>query len=534
MKLTFRTILFLTALATLQTATARKPQLVVNIIVGSMRATDLDRYNDGFGDNGFRRLMREGTRFTECYADYLPTSTEAGLATLSTGALPSAHGVVSPTWYDRNNGDTTDLGRNQTPNRDYYPSINGIDRTHLNDHLAAQTLSEAILDYSVGARVVTIAHNGVSAVMTAGKGGECYWLDTSGNWVTGDCYTKELPAWVQNYNGDGLNRSFIGGKWYGKYTKEHYINANATDITLYEAGAKIKPAKAKEAPDAVKALLTTPAGNVAIFEFAKRALQTMLPHKAGDGCRVLNICLDTPRHIARKYGPESAEYEDMLYCLDSNLADFLTQLYSLVAKPEEVVVTLTSPHGSSPLPKGKDTENPHFNARQFEVITNAFLSARYGQESWVLAHNGTSLYLDHNVIYRKGKSVAEIEAEVAKFALQFRGVAYAVPASSLQGQSFGCGVARLIQNGYYPRRSGDVVVALMQGRIADEEGVVSASGSHYNYDRHVPLIICGGGAAKGKSVARRITTERIAPTVAHMLGVARPSASDAEIIEETE
>ena len=43
----------------------KRPKLVVNIVVGSMRAQDLERYADGFGDGGFKRLMRVGVNFTD-------------------------------------------------------------------------------------------------------------------------------------------------------------------------------------------------------------------------------------------------------------------------------------------------------------------------------------------------------------------------------------------------------------------------------------------------------------------------------------
>ncbi len=520
------------ALTAVSAVKAEEPQLVVNIIVGSMRSTDLDRYSEGFGDGGFHRLMRTGTRFTECYADYLPTSTEAGMATLSTGALPSTHGVVSPAWYDRNSKEEVRLCDKPLPENGFMQAAAGIETTYTNAHIAVQTLSEAVTGYSANSRVVTVALDARSAILTAGKdGGECYWLDSAGNWTTAECYAPELPNWVASYNEDGLNRQFVGGKWYGKYTKNRYRNTMVTDITLYETDSRKKSTRSNEEPDMTEAMRTTPAGNVAIMEFAKRVVATMLPRKVGEGCRMLNICLDTPRYIAEKYSPDSAEYEDMLYCLDGTLAEFLTFLYAQVENPSQIIVTLASPHGSSPAPRGDDGDAGTFNSRQFEVIVNAFLSARYGQDSWVAGYRGNALYLNHDVIYRQHKTVAEIEEEVAKFALQFRGVAYAVTASSLQNHFFGSGVARLMQNGFYPRRSGDVVIALTQGRITARDKVVSSSGSQYNYDRHVPLIICGGDVAAGRTVDKRISTESAAPTIASLAGVARPMASDAPTIE---
>ena len=47
---------FLALSATLRTTAAEPPRLVVQIVVSSMRAEDLNRYADNFSDEGFLRL----------------------------------------------------------------------------------------------------------------------------------------------------------------------------------------------------------------------------------------------------------------------------------------------------------------------------------------------------------------------------------------------------------------------------------------------------------------------------------------------
>ena len=95
----FRHILTLFLLVA-TSATAR-PRLVVNIVVSGMRQSDLSRYEKNFGKDGFLRLRSEGAEFTECYANYAPTTSEAGLATLATGAAPAIHGIFSSLTFDR-------------------------------------------------------------------------------------------------------------------------------------------------------------------------------------------------------------------------------------------------------------------------------------------------------------------------------------------------------------------------------------------------------------------------------------------------
>ena len=52
-------LLAIAAFAALEVSAAR-PRLVVNIVVGSMRAEDLSRYADNYGEGGLRRLIEDG------------------------------------------------------------------------------------------------------------------------------------------------------------------------------------------------------------------------------------------------------------------------------------------------------------------------------------------------------------------------------------------------------------------------------------------------------------------------------------------
>jgi len=494
-----------------------------------MRATDIERYGHNFGNGGFRRLAENGAAFSECYLGYAQTYSPAGAATIATGTMPATHGIVSEIWYDRTTNKAIRLC--EAAVGDYSRPENGITDAYSPNCMAAQTLAEAVLDSSPKAKAITIAHTPQSAVITAGGRGECYWIDAKGNWCSAKCYAAALPTWVRNYNEDGYNKIFSMYRWYGKYTRNVYRNTRSSALTLYETDKKAKTVSRKSPHDDwVETMKASPSGNIAAMEFAKRAIGTMMPIKSGDGSRILNIYLDTPRIIAEKYGPDSVEYEDMLYCLDDALAEFLTFLFAQTDKPDEIVVSLTSDHGMSPSHIGDSDGSDKFNAKQFEVITNAFLSARYGQDEWVLGCHDNSLYLNHDVIYKRKKSLAEIQSEVAAFTLQFRGIAYAVPAAALQNSYFGSGTVHLMQNGFYPRRSGDVVICLTPDRIYEKPDTVSMSGSPYAYDRHIPLIICGGGIEPQK-IDRRTDITSLAPTLAKMLGADRPSASDAETLE---
>ena len=505
------------------------PRLVINIVVSGMRQSDIARYEKNFCKDGFLRLRDEGAEFTECYANYAPTTSEAGLATLATGATPSIHGIFSSKGFDRIGG--KEIQTCFTPR----PDLRGLVRKEVEEERStrlfiAPTLSESVLSSFGRNRAITIAHKPVSAMILAGKRGECYWLNDKGRWMSADCYMESLPLWVRAYNAEEVTRVYAIDTWYGRYTREHYRNSRSSDITVYDKGVTKKSRARRNVSEGwVDRMLAMPSGNYAIFEFAKRAVGQLLPLHVADENKVLNICLDVPRIVAERYGSDSIEYEDMLYSLDASIAEFLTFVYAQISSRKELAVVLTSDGGMSPT-NTENNDSHRFNSRQFGVIMNAFLSARYGQDNWVLGYIDGSLYLNHDVIYRHKLSVEDVQNEAATFALQYRGVATAVTATAMRSAQFSNGMISLIQNGYNPRRSGDVMLAFDVNRIELDSKRVAMSGSVYNYDRNIPLIICGADIVPQR-ITKRIHSEQIAPTLASIMGVERPQCSDAEVVE---
>ena len=511
-------LILIAALAAFRTAPAQ-PRLIVQIVVGSMRAGDLDRYAGNFGEGGFRRLLERGTVYTDARYDYLQTTTPVSLATLSTGAMPSTHGVIGPRWVDYTTNRTVGLIDGKQGPGAY--------------HLIAPTLAETILQQAAGSQAVTIAAEAASAVVTAGRSSEVFWLDSLRcDWVTSPYYAPAVPEWIERSNRERYNLSYIAPEWRSLLEQERYLNSRRHDIRL--------TVKSKKDPDDNKdrrlkltsdfeRMLYTPAGNTAVLGLAKQAIAQY--RLGADGTTdLLNVCLDTPRRITEAYGPESIEVEDMYYRLDRDLADFLTFVIAQV-KDQNVLFVLTSDHGTSPSYDAGEEAAERFNSRQFEVIVNGFLNVRYGTGNWVTAYGDKCLWLNHNLIYERGLNLAEVQNEVAIFAMQFSGVSHALAATAMRTSYFGSGYARKMQNSFYPRRSGDVILNLMPGWIEEQERCRSMSGSMYGYDTEVPLIFYGKGAGPLR-VNRRVEMTSVAPTLARLAGVREPAASEGSVLEE--
>lgn len=501
-------------------AFAAKPRLIVNIVVSSMRADDIDRYAANLGQDGILRLANGGIEYTDARYDYQQTTTPVSLATITTGAQPSTHGIVSRHWRDYvENKSESVIGDTQNPSA---------------KHLIAPTISQALIQQLPKGKVVTVAIDPVSAIIMAGKSGDVFWVDsTRCDWVTSPCYASKVPDWVEQQNQERFNQSYIYSDWSTMLDKNKYINSRSRDILLVDSkGKKFNPSALPtqvRLKTSLDNLAYTPAGNTAVIGFAKNVV-AQYRLGADNIPDILNICLDSPRMIAEAYGPESIEVEDMYYRLDKDIADMLTYLYAQV-KNGEVVVVFTSDHGTSPSYDLTTDEDNRFNARQFEVIVNGFLNVRYGVGNWVLEYEDKCIYLNHNLIYERGLNLADVQNEVAIFAMQFRGVSHALSSTAMRTSYFGSGYARKMQNSFYPRRSGDVIINFMPGWIELQDRCRSASGSMYGYDTNVPLIFYGNNI-KAQKIGRTIDMTSVASTLAQILGITNPSASEGDVLTE--
>lgn len=81
---------------------SRAPRLVVLITVDQMRGDYIDRLQHQW-TKGLKRLVTDGAWFRQADFPYVNTVTCSGHASISTGQVPAAHGMVLNEWWERNN-----------------------------------------------------------------------------------------------------------------------------------------------------------------------------------------------------------------------------------------------------------------------------------------------------------------------------------------------------------------------------------------------------------------------------------------------
>ncbi|MCD7969596.1 MAG: alkaline phosphatase family protein [Alistipes sp.] len=514
-------------------ASSPRPRLVVNVVVSQMRYDYLLRFGHNMSDHGFKKFLNQGLVYADARYNFMQTITPATLATLTTGADPSMHGVVSTRWIDYTLNTTINLLDDNT--------VNGLDcdagiGRYSPRQLTVPTLGDRLREQHPDSKVITLAVDPVSAVIMGGFTSDTYWIDdTRGNWISSTYYMPQLPDWVERYNSLRIVSQYLDYNWMPEKPRDRYVNSVFSEFDFKSEGRfkrimSFNFLKRKGINRDYAGVFTTPAGNSLVTEFAKQAIIYEVLGKTEGRTDLINICYDTPRYAGEIYGGESMEIEDMFYRLDAEIADLVNFIQAQVGS-EHVVIVLTSDHGASDSYDYGDQPRDRFNAAQFKVIVNGFMNTQYGPGDWVIDYYDRQLYLNRNLVYTKSLSLEEVQNRVAAFVLQFRGVSHVLTSTAMQSSFFSGSYAEKMQNSFYPRRSGDLTINLMPGWIEEIEGHRTAAGSMYEYDTHVPLMLLGP-RFYGQRVPNTVNMRDVAPTLARIMGISRPIASEGEPLEE--
>src|SRR5690606_15916625 len=74
-------------------AQVTRPKLVVGLMIDQMRYDYLYRFADRYGEDGFKRLLKDGFSCENTLINYIPAYTAIGHSSVYTGSVPSIHGI---------------------------------------------------------------------------------------------------------------------------------------------------------------------------------------------------------------------------------------------------------------------------------------------------------------------------------------------------------------------------------------------------------------------------------------------------------
>jgi len=541
-----------TLLITVSSARASEPpKLILQITVDALRGDLPERFANVLGKGGFQYLMNEGIHYTNAHYQHANTETIVGHASLATGSVPAAHGMVANVWFDREHGrlayniEDPDY-RLLTPGADVDKKTEidptqkaaRVDGRSPNNILTSTLSDELAVHFAGQSKIFAVSVKDRGAVSMAGHAGKAFWFSKKGGeFVTSTYYYEQYPDWVNKWNARKPALAYADKSWELLHAPSKYLFGNADDRdyeTDFPGFGRTFPHAYGQADDKyfTTRLTLSPAGDELTLDFAKALLQNeqLGQDEIPD---YLAVSFSSTDYVGHIFGASSLESEDNIARLDRTLADLFAYIEKKVGLDNTLIV-LSADHGQPEVPghlheRGIDKAH-YFDTKDLDKTPAiAALKKQFGMaEELIEAYYHPYLYLNQKLIRAKGLDQAEVEKAIATELLKFKGVAYAVSSTALRTDALpDTLLTRSILRNFHSKRSGDIYLVFEPNVfINDFDGLLVASthGSPWRYDTYVPVMFAGTGLTAA-TVDRAVTPYDIAATLAAYLNMKPPSGT---------
>jgi len=518
---------------------ATPPALIVGVVVDGMKADWVDRYWHLLGEGGIKKLFTQGLSFSEATVPFLMADIGSSHASISTGATPALHGIVSSKWHNRISREEINCTSDHTARPVGSTSFQG---RHSPRYLLTPTINDVLLLATNNrSKVVTVSLQPESSVLLAGhRPSSCFWFNTSdGTWITSNHYMNQLPPWVNQYNQRNMAGNYTTREW-NLLLADNLYGMTVPDDNPFETGFynqfrtfpyKMSRLRRESLSQDFDILTKVPFGNTLVTDFAMAA---MLEENLGkdEHPDILWISFTAINQLNLLFGPDSREVADALLRLDMDIQRLIYQVEETVGRDRSLIF-LTSTHGTSRDPdynKSLKLPGGYFRYRNAMALLNSYLTAIYGEGDWIEHYINLQVYLNEALIDRKEIPFLDLQEQAARFLTHFEGVSRAIPADRLVTGGITQSWGDLLQNSFHPDRTGDLILILQPGWI-QEDNTDSGSGSPHSYDRQVPLVWYGWGINPG-ICDKPVTILDIIPTLCRILKVPKPDGAVGKIIPE--
>ncbi len=510
-------------------------RLVVVLNVEQMRTDYINRYWNKFREDGFRKLINQGAVCANASMNLHVQKNVAGVPTLFTGVYPKRHGIVNESWYDRLKQKEIDALRD-----DYYITVGS-------DSKEGQISAKALLSPTIGdvlklntngiSKVFSVALNASSAVFSAGHAADgAYWMDSeTGNMISSSYYVDLFPDWVRDFNNKKFAELYTDRNWETLLPESSYEESLEDDYILEKGFYNrwntfpYNVKKLKERAGSFKILKAVPFGNTLIKDFTVNLIE-----KEGLGQDqvpdLLTVSFSSMDYENGSFGPNSLEMQDVYLRLDQEIDNLLTYIDKNIGI-ENVLVVLTSACSSTyPVEYLKEEFNMpvgYISPESMVALLKSYLNISYGQDEWIEFVSEQQIYLNRELIEKKGLDLEEVQMKAASFINQFEGIKLAMPASDFEQGDYLKSQLAMISNSFNFKRSGDVLYILEDGW----QPKYKYKRTIYNDHIRIPMIWYGDGISK-KRILEEVEAVDMVPTIFEILGFDPPAHSRGRVITE--
>lgn len=466
-----------------------RPKLVVGVMVDQMRWDYLYYYYEDYGNDGIKRLLREGFSCENTMITHVPTVTAIGHSSVYTGSVPYFTGIAG-------NGFMID-GKPVSSCDDM--SVDGVGTSGKAGHrsprnMLATTIGDELKQaFDFECKVMGVAIKDRASILPAGHSADAaYWWDSEvGHFVTSSYYMDRLPGWVEKFN--------------RRHNTEPKFDLNTSNL-----------------------------GVTYTFRMAEAILEN---EKLGQGkyTDLLAVSVSSTDAIGHTYSTRGRENYEVYMQLDKELAHFFNELDKRVGRGNYLLF-LTADHGAAHNPNFMKEHNQPaggWDAGLARKSINKAVEDELGVSNVVKAIYDYRIYLNDSIIESNDidkNQVKEIALDVLK---QDKDLILAVDYDKVEQASIPSFLKERIINGYHRGRSGDIFVMTRAGYLPfkvkdDYKGTTHSAWNPY--DSHIPLVFMGWHITPGETTIPTRMVD-IAPTVCSMLHIQMPNSCIGEPIQ---
>jgi predicted AlkP superfamily pyrophosphatase or phosphodiesterase len=508
---------------------ARRPRLMVLLVVDQFRGDYIERFQAQWSA-GLRRLTREGAWFRQVDYPYFNTVTCAGHASVSTGALPSTHGMILNGWWDRDAGKAVTCTEDPSATAIVYgKTLNRPGESAA--RLRAATLADELrAQLSPAGRTIAFSLKARAAVTLGGQHPDAVaWFDDSGAWVTSTAFSKKPVAQVADFVARHPIENDFGKVWTRLLPLQAYRFESPAlgvrDVTGMTAAFPHVLRGVSSAPDVAffDRWQSSPFADEYLARMALDVASQMTLGSAAASTDLLAISFSTLDKVGHDFGPNSHEIQDVLARLDRTLGELFAGLDRLVG-PGLYTVALTADHGVAPIPepaKAAGLDAGRIAGPALVAAVDRTLSEAWGARTYVARIMNTELYLEPGV-YEKLRMQPAVLGGVRSALAAVPGVLGVYTAAEVVRNRFADDpIGRRLARGYFAGRSGDLLIVPRPYWMLQATG--TSHGTGHGYDTRVPLLLMGRGIARGEFLTPASPID-VAPTLAFLSGVTLAAA----------
>jgi arylsulfatase A-like enzyme len=559
---------------------AERPALVVVVSVDQFRYDLPERFRPYFSKGGLQRFYTSGATFPNAFYRHGITFTGPGHAAIGTGGLPSEHGIVGNTWFERDAA--VDLAKwewyfddivpYRPPGVKYTPFVGegdwwwkeggsprycvydenvqptaGTTRGMSPTSLSEDSLGDRVKARYPNARVMSVAFKDRAAILMGGRRADAvYWFDQKVGFISSTYYRYNPAVFTFNQLIDG----------YLPASKEWRLSpfippAEMPRVTFDPPEAwPLKNTKyggtfPHAIPD-VRGLTYSGLGHELLLDFALHVIATEQLGTRADAPDVLYVGVSSTDYLGHYYGPDSMEVADSTVRLDRALERFFDALEHRFG--DRVVVALTADHGVQENPSIVKLRDPNADVGRVDIRTpdpkaqsiadlpplrieiERRLAAKLGvrfddkgplRDALVYFFEEPALFLNWRRVAELGLDGERVKRALRDVIVSLRSEGFANAWTNTEMITPNARASRdeqLMRASYRSDRGGDVLMALRPGWIWYWGSNSTTHGQPVDNDLHVPLMLYGAGIKPGRYETDASPVD-LAPTLGTLLGV---------------